>query len=155
MLRPYVEGLRFTIGTDHYALRWILKMADTTVKIARWRLRLQERQFDVWHRAGIKHEAADDLSRLGKTVEDRVELKDEFLVLIIEARMKHDETSMVYSTSARRNNVTPEIPEVMKINIDELVTPQLEQCLRKQSTNPDFQSISTTVGTPGPVYYYD
>lgn len=40
MLRYYLEGARFTIRTNHDALRWILNMADATGKLARWRLHL-------------------------------------------------------------------------------------------------------------------
>lgn len=39
MLITYVEARRFTIRTDHDALRWILNMEN--VKLSRWLLRLQ------------------------------------------------------------------------------------------------------------------
>lgn len=71
MLRTYLEGRCFTIRTDHDALRWILNMADATGKLARFCQRLQELEFDVVHREGIKHQAADALSRLGTKGEDQ------------------------------------------------------------------------------------
>lgn len=61
MLRPYLEGSRFTIRTHHDALQWILNMADATDKSARWRLRLSELEFDIVHRAGVTHQPADIL----------------------------------------------------------------------------------------------
>jgi len=64
LLRPYLDGVRFTVRTDHSALRWILNLNDTTARLTRWRLRLMEFEFEVVHRKGIKHQAADALSRL-------------------------------------------------------------------------------------------
>lgn len=54
-LRFYLEGTRFTIKTDHEALRWSLTMTEATGKQARWRLRLRETEYDIVHRAGIKN----------------------------------------------------------------------------------------------------
>ena len=40
LLRPCLEGTKFTIRTDHKALKWILDMKDSTGRLARWRLKL-------------------------------------------------------------------------------------------------------------------
>lgn len=79
-----MEGARFTIRTDHDALRWILNMADATGKLARWRLRLSKYEFDVVHRAGIKHQSADALSRLTTSGNDDTTLDDGIPVMILE-----------------------------------------------------------------------
>ena len=42
LLRPYLEGQRFTIRTDHDSLRWVLNFADAKGRLVRWRLRLSE-----------------------------------------------------------------------------------------------------------------
>jgi RNase H-like domain found in reverse transcriptase/Reverse transcriptase (RNA-dependent DNA polymerase) len=39
-LRPYLEWKRFTLRTDHHALRWVMNLADAQGLLARWRLRL-------------------------------------------------------------------------------------------------------------------
>jgi RNase H-like domain found in reverse transcriptase/Reverse transcriptase (RNA-dependent DNA polymerase) len=41
-LRPYLEGQKFIIGTDHRSLRWVLNLSDAQGRLARWRLRLLE-----------------------------------------------------------------------------------------------------------------
>ena len=63
-LRPYLEGKRFTIRTDHHSLRWVLNLADAQGRLARWRLRLQEFDFEVLYLPGRSHHGADMMSRL-------------------------------------------------------------------------------------------
>ena len=63
-LRPYLEGQRFLIRTDHHSLRWVLNLADAQGRLARWRLRLLEFDFEVEYSPGKEHHAADVMSRL-------------------------------------------------------------------------------------------
>ena len=63
-LRPYLEGEKFLIRTDHHSLRWVLNLADAQGRLARWRLRLLEFDFEVAYYPGKDHHAADTLSRL-------------------------------------------------------------------------------------------
>ena len=63
-LRPYLEGKHFIIRTDHNSLRWVLNLADAQGRLARWRLRLLEFDFEVQYAPGKEHHGADTLSRL-------------------------------------------------------------------------------------------
>ena len=63
-LRPYLEGNKFTVRTDHHALRWVMNLSDAQGRLARWRLRLAEFDFKVEYHPGSAHHAADALSRL-------------------------------------------------------------------------------------------
>jgi RNase H-like domain found in reverse transcriptase len=63
-LRPYLEGKRFVIKTDHHSLRWVLNFTDAQGRLARWRLRFQEFDFEVLYLPGKSHHAADMMSRL-------------------------------------------------------------------------------------------
>ena len=63
-LRPYLEGQRFLIRTDHHSLRWVLNLSDAQGRLARWRLRLLEFDFEVEYSPGKEHHGADTLSRL-------------------------------------------------------------------------------------------
>ena len=61
--RSYLLGRKFTIITDHSALRW-LNSVELKGRLARWVLHLQEYSFDIQHRSGSSHGNADALSRL-------------------------------------------------------------------------------------------
>ena len=63
-LRPYLEGTRFTIRTDHDALKWLMNLRDPRGRLARWALRLQEFDYEVQYKPGSSHALADGPSRL-------------------------------------------------------------------------------------------
>lgn len=67
--RPYIEGTKFTIITDHYSLKWLNSIKDPIGRIARWAVRLQQYNFDIIHRKGKEHVVPDTLSRSVERVE--------------------------------------------------------------------------------------
>ncbi|CAB0031260.1 unnamed protein product [Trichogramma brassicae] len=48
--RPYVEGYRFRVITDHSSLRWLHNLRNPTGKLSRWSLELQQFDYIVEHR---------------------------------------------------------------------------------------------------------
>jgi hypothetical protein len=60
-LQHYLKGRHFVIETDHRNLVYMTK--SLTPKVIRWRLRLLEFDFDVFHIAGEDNVVADALSR--------------------------------------------------------------------------------------------
>jgi RNase H-like domain found in reverse transcriptase/Integrase zinc binding domain len=66
-LRPYLEGRRFVVRTDHHSLRWVLNLADAQGRLARWRLRPQEFDFEVQYLPDRSHHGADLMSRIDST----------------------------------------------------------------------------------------
>jgi len=61
--RAYLLGRKFTLITDHSALRWLHSL-EPKGRLGRWVMALQEYSFDVQHRPGISHRNADASSRL-------------------------------------------------------------------------------------------
>ena len=59
----YLYGRHFTVRTDHAALKWLLNFKNPEGQVARWIQRLQEYNFEIQHRQGLKHNNADALSR--------------------------------------------------------------------------------------------
>ena len=62
-MRPYLEGYRFTVLTDHQSLKWLRTMDNPSGRLARWGLELQEYDFDIQYRKGANNLVADALSR--------------------------------------------------------------------------------------------
>ena len=69
--RPYLEGYKFEVITDHSALKWLNNLKEPTGRLARWALELQQWDFDVVHRKGKLHNLPDFLSR---GIEDGIEV---------------------------------------------------------------------------------
>lgn len=61
--RPYVEGSKFRVITDHHSLLWLKNLKDPNGRLARWALRLQAYEFTLVHRKGKYHVVPDALSR--------------------------------------------------------------------------------------------
>ena len=76
LIRPYVEGTRFTVRTDHAVLKWMLHMDGAPERLARWRLRLLEFDYVVQTRPGASHQAAETMSRISTPVGDEGAIPD-------------------------------------------------------------------------------
>ena len=62
---PYLQhSTKFTVVTDHCALKWLFSKKNTTGRVARWALKLQSYNFDVIHVSGRNNGNADALSRI-------------------------------------------------------------------------------------------
>lgn len=62
--RCYIEGMAFTIITDHASLKWLMNQKDLTGRLARWSLKLQAFDFTIIHRKGAANIVPDALSRV-------------------------------------------------------------------------------------------
>ncbi|KAM0735324.1 Transposon Ty3-I Gag-Pol polyprotein [Formica fusca] len=61
--RPYLYGTKFKIITDHKPLVWLFNVADPGSRLIRWRLKLEEYDYEIVHRSGKTNTNADALSR--------------------------------------------------------------------------------------------
>ena len=61
--QPYLYGRKFTVHTDHNALKWLMGIKNVEGRLARWSLLIQQYDFDIQHRAGKSNGNADGLSR--------------------------------------------------------------------------------------------
>ena len=61
--KQYLLGRKFRIRTDHAALTWLKRTPDPIGQQARWLELMEEFDFSIEHRPGIRHGNADALSR--------------------------------------------------------------------------------------------
>ena len=61
--RPYLEGVRFTILTDHKALKWLYQTKDFNSRLARWAMQIAAYDADIQHHPGAANANCDALSR--------------------------------------------------------------------------------------------
>lgn len=83
LLRPYLQGTRFVVRTDHKALRWMLHMDGAHGRLVRWRLRLAKFDYTVETKPGRYHHAADTMSRLETTGVDKTPIPEELPLLTL------------------------------------------------------------------------
>jgi hypothetical protein len=62
--RPYLFGRKFTLYTDHQPLVYVFNLKDPNSRLVRWRLSLEEFEYDIKYRAGKQNVVADGLSRI-------------------------------------------------------------------------------------------
>src|SRR5579862_9276750 len=63
MFHSYLLGRHFTVITDHSALQGLINSTEPSGMFARWVMHLQQYDFTIKHRRGIKNKNADALSR--------------------------------------------------------------------------------------------
>ena len=61
-LRQYLLGRCFTIRGDYQALKWLQNVKDAPSRFMRWRLKLEEHEYDIKYARGKDNTAADALS---------------------------------------------------------------------------------------------
>ena len=62
--RPYLLGQKFKIITDHQALSWLFNIKDPGSRLTRWRLKLEEYEYEIIYKPGVSNTNADALSRI-------------------------------------------------------------------------------------------
>lgn len=60
--RPYIYGYKFKIVTDHRPLVWLFNAKDPGGRLLRWRLKLEEYDYEIVYKPGRANANADALS---------------------------------------------------------------------------------------------
>lgn len=92
--RPYLDGVKFVVYTDHASLVWLQNMKEPTSRLARWALRLASYDFELIHRKGKDMIVPDCLSRVHCDAIDLQSFKNsadtEYANLIVNTEKNND-----------------------------------------------------------------
>ena len=94
--RPYIYGTKFKIITDHKPLIWLFNVTDPGSRLIRWRLKLEEYDYEIIHKAGRANANADALSR--HVTRDAVKEEREEEIL----QVKEKEETRIYTEEEKR-----------------------------------------------------
>lgn len=81
--RPYLFGRKFIIETDHKPLVWLYSLKDPVSRLTKWRLRLDEFEFQVQYKKGKDNVVADALSRIEINTKETTQDDDLDLISIL------------------------------------------------------------------------
>jgi transposase InsO family protein len=93
--RHYLIGNRFTIRTDHNALKWLMSVKDHNAQLMRWALMLLEYEFEIIHVKGKTNVVADALSRAPINLISTVIEEQKLMEKVSEDESKITEADMI------------------------------------------------------------
>jgi hypothetical protein len=151
--RPYLYGTRFKIVSDHKPLTWIMNVKDPGSRLLRWRIKLEEYDYEIVYKPGVQNSNADALSRIGSLVKE--EEKPDTISPTLKLKILQEHHDSVLG-GHRGMNKTYEAIKVhyhwpnMKGEIEEYVRKcekcQVNKLLRPQNKAP--MEITTTAKHP-------
>ena len=112
--RPYVYGRKFTIVTDHTPLTWLWSLKTPNSRLIRWKIKLEEYDFEIKYKKGKENSVADALRRLE-----------------INTHEKDDSLSMIAQAPDVASHAAEEVDEVVD---DDIITVQSSPYLLQRKT---------------------
>uniref|UniRef100_A0ABD2WPB5 RNA-directed DNA polymerase n=1 Tax=Trichogramma kaykai TaxID=54128 RepID=A0ABD2WPB5_9HYME len=123
--RPYIEGYRFKVLTDHQSLKWLQKLQNPSGRLARWSLELQDHDIQVEYRPGALNHVPDALSRMHEepaveiaAFEGKSESEDKWYNKMYEAVEKEPESYPNWKIVGRK---------LYKYNADKALEPLIDE----------------------------
>lgn len=137
--RPDLEGNGLTFRTDYDCLKYILNLAETTGRLACWRLYLSKFGSDIVRRAGTKDQAANALSSMPTNVLNATPIEDEIPMAVLETASSAEDKIALQPVCCQTE------VHVVENNIDFQEAESalaLEEFLKQKATNPFFQQAA-------------
>lgn len=117
--RPYLYGKKFIIKTDHKPLIYLFGMTDPSSRLTKFRLYLEEYDFNIEYIPGRHNAAADALSRLPLSSSDLKQMKEHVVSVMTRAQYrKQYQNNMDVPTDLTTQTPTsfrPDQPKVVEI----------------------------------------
>lgn len=162
--RPYLYGHKFTLVTDHRPLIWLNGLKDPVSRLARWKIKLSEYDYDIVYKKGTANSNADALSRnppnLNDFDEEIVESTQAGKILSIDAQKSaqsalnfmRDETDITEeedwdcNDASTRNDVIDQMIVNVFLTSGELEKENKNQGLGNDSDNEVWETASESEG---------
>jgi len=117
--RPYLYGKKFKIITDHRPLTYLFNIKDVSSQLMRWRLQLEEYDYEIIYRAGPQHSNADCLSRIHVVTNDEpISIFEEFK----KAEVKPIFNSKIIEIEGSIKHVKYDENVILPISNDKIIT---------------------------------
>jgi hypothetical protein len=151
--RPYLYGTRFKVVSDHKPLTWIMSVKDPGSRLLRWRIQLEEYDYEIVHKPGAQNSNADALSRIGAILKD--EEDSEEIDEAMKGKILHENHDSILGGHRGMNKTYEAIKQhyywpKMKEEVEEYVRKctkcQLNKVLRAKRKAP--MEITTTASHP-------
>lgn len=127
--RPYLFGRKFKIITDHKPLTWLFNIKDPGSRLVRWRLKLEEYDYEIVYKAGKNNTNADALSRPPVLNTNIVDLTNDDTNSLPEQNLSPNTKYSLYTT--------PESKEYLQINYEHFMQSNINYDTNKLKTSPD------------------
>lgn len=148
--RHYLYGRKFVIKTEHRPLVWLSTLKEPNSKLQRWKIKLEEFDFQIEYIQGKENKVADALSRV-KINENK---KDAIHLLEADSLTQHsgesDSTDLIPISEKSINTYNRQIIlEFSENDSQEIVYPHTGKrrviIKRKEFNKEDFEDISKEV----------
>lgn len=124
--RPYLYGRKFKIETDHKPLMYLFNMANPSSRLLKFRLILEDYNFEIEYVKGVDNVAADALSRIKITSEELKEMSENVIAVLTRAqkrKMEQNNESPTITIPTHDFTNHPRVVEMLRlpVNYTELI----------------------------------
>jgi hypothetical protein len=149
--RPYLYGRKFIIISDHRPLTWLFNLKNPLSKLARWRIQLEEYDYEIRYKPGVQNSNVDALSRMYTIQEIKNESYEQFLEKLETQLMTNSNVKETIGTLIEAPSEYNIVSEIAKqYNFREGINYQLKQKFSNSSILPSSKVIGDT-----PFYKYN
>jgi len=137
--RQYLLRRHFVIRTDHSVLHWLRKTPEPMAQLARWLVFIEQFDFDVMDRPGLRHGNADGLSTKPTEADEadgivrggcgdaRSDEPDDSPGVLVESGGEHP--SLPSEPLADLQLLDPEVGPIVRLRLQQAEKPDIEQVL--------------------------